>query len=234
MNEHGQGHGQGQGQGTSSEAELSRRDALAAMGVASLAAALGTTPETVEAAMKVAQAAAQPQQGLQQQPVPGVYKPRFFRPHEWRTVRVLADLVIPRDERSGSATDAGVPEFMDFIMNDRPGMQAGMRGGLRWLDNHSNRRFGKRFIEVTAVQRTSILNEIAIPARARPEVSHGVSFFTSFRDLTAGGFWSSRIGVRDIGYIGNQFAQWNGCPPAALQRLGVSEAVMTGRVPFQR
>jgi hypothetical protein len=207
--------------------DLSRREAIAVMSVASIATVLGVPPETVEGAMRAAQQAVQ-------QPAPGGYAPKFFRPHEWRTVRVLADLVIPRDERSGSATDAGVPEFIDFTLNDRAGMQEPMRGGLRWLDNHSNGRFGKRFIELTPAQQTSILDEIAFPARARPEVSHGVSFFNSFRDLTASGFWSSRIGVRDIGYIGNSFTQWNGCPPAALQRLGVSEDVMNSRVPFQR
>jgi hypothetical protein len=224
--------------GSDNDNGISRREVVAFLGIAPLAAALGVPPETVEGAMRVAQQAAaqqqRQQQGPQQQPAPGVYKPRFFTPHEWRTVRVLADLVIPRDERSGSATDAGVPEFMDFMMIDRPNMQLGMRGGLRWLDNHSNMRFNKRFVELTSAQQTSILDEIAFPARAKPDVSHGVSFFTSFRDLTAGGFWSSRIGVRDIGYVGNEFTQWNGCPPAALQRLGVSEDAMNTRIPFQR
>jgi gluconate 2-dehydrogenase gamma chain len=216
--------------------DISRREMVAFLGIVPLAAALGVPPETVEGAMRVAQQAAQQQaQGAQQQPAPGVYKPKFFTPHEWRTVRVLADLVIPRDERSGSATDAGVPEFIDFMMMDRPNMQLSMRGGLRWMDNHSNARFGKRFIELTPTQQTSILDEIAYPRRAKmEEVGHGVTFFTSFRDLTAGGFWSSRIGVKDIGYIGNQFTQWNGCPPAALQRLGVSEDAMNSRIPFQR
>ncbi|MGH7471580.1 MAG: gluconate 2-dehydrogenase subunit 3 family protein [Longimicrobiales bacterium] len=206
--------------------DVTRRDALTVMSIVPLAAALGVTPDVIERAMQGVQQA-------QQQQTP--FKPKFFSAHEWRTVRVLVDLIIPRDERSGSATDAGVPEFMDFIMIDRPGMQAQMRGGLRWLDNESVDRFGKRFVEVTATQKTSVLDDIAWPRRARPEMSQGVAFFNYIRDLTAGGFWSSRIGVRDIGYIGNQFlAEWNGCPPEAMDRLGVNPELMTSRIPFQR
>jgi gluconate 2-dehydrogenase gamma chain len=116
--------------------DISRRDAIAIVGLASLAASLGTTPDVLEGAIAAAQQAQQQQQAGQK-PVPGVYKPRFFNAHEWRTLRVLVDLIIPRDERSGGATDAGVPEFLDFMMMDRPTLQLQMRGGLRWMDNHS-------------------------------------------------------------------------------------------------
>jgi gluconate 2-dehydrogenase gamma chain len=217
--------------------DISRRDALTIMSVAPLAAAFGTTPEIVEGAIHAAQQAQRQQQHPRaggQKPAPGVYKPQFFTPHEWRTVRVLVDLIIPRDERSGSATDAGVPEFLDFMMTDRPTLQLQMRGGLRWIDNHSNTRFSKRFVSLTEKEQTSILDEIAYPQKAASAVSQGVGFFNFFRDMTAAGFWSSRIGVQDIGYIGNQWTNWNGCPPAALQRLGVNEGMMTTRIPFQR
>jgi hypothetical protein len=213
--------------------DISRRDAIAIVGLASLAASLGTTPEVLEGAIAAAHQAQQQQQPGQK-PVPGVYKPRFFNAHEWRTLRVLVDLIIPRDERSGGATDAGVPEFLDFMMMDRPTLQLQMRGGLRWMDNHSSTRFSKRFIALTARQQTTILDEVAFPERAAPDVSHGVGFFTFLRDMTAAGFWSSRIGVKDIGYMGNEWTTWNGCPPAALQRLGVNESDMNSRVPFQR
>lgn len=215
--------------------EISRRDAVAIMAMAPLAASLGTTPDVIERAMAAAEQAQQQQSPTAgQQPAPGNYKPKFFRPHEWRTVRVLSDLIIPRDERSGSATDAGVPEFMDFMMIDRTSMQLQMRGGLRWLDNRSNHRFGKRFIALTRAQQSAVLDEIAYPDKAAPAVSHGVAFFNFFRDLTAAGFWSSRIGVKDIGYIGNEWRQWDGCPPGAMQRLGVSHDLMKSRIPFQR
>ncbi len=218
----------------SNDHEVSRRDALAIMAIVPLAAALGTTPDVIERAMSAAEHARVQQQSPGQKPTPGVYKPQFFNPHEWLSVKVLADIIIPRDARSGSATDAGVPEFMDFMMIDRPNMQLQMRGGLRWLDNHSNTRFSKRFAELTEAQRASVLDEIAYPAKAAAEVSHGVTFFNFFRDLTAAGFWSSRIGVKDIGYIGNEWREWDGCPPAAMHRLGVSHDDMKTRVPVQR
>jgi hypothetical protein len=149
--------------------------------------------------------------------------PRFFTPHEWRTVRVLVDLIIPRDERSGSATDAGVPEFMDFIMVDQPGARTAMRGGLRWVDHECERRFGKTFVDCAHAQQTALLDDIAWPARAKPEMSQGVAFFNNFRDLTASGFWSSRMGVADLRYIGNAVVrEWKGCPEEALKKLGVS------------
>jgi gluconate 2-dehydrogenase gamma chain len=153
------------------------------------------------------------------------YAPKFFTAAEFRTARILADMVIPRDERSGNASDAGVPEFMDFTMNDRPNSQKWMRDGLTWIDAESNKRFAKGFADATESQRAAILNDIAWPARANPSMGDGVNFFNRFRDLTATGFFSSQIGVKDLKYQGNTFApDWNGCPPAALQKLGVTYA----------
>jgi gluconate 2-dehydrogenase gamma chain len=151
------------------------------------------------------------------------YAPKFFTAAEFRTARILADTIIPRDERSGNASDAGVPEFMDFMMIDRPNNQTWMRAGLAWLDAQSNTRFSKPFADATDTQRDQILNDIAWPARAPATMTDGVSFFNRFRDLTSSGFWSSRIGVKDLQYKGNLFvAEWNGCPPAALKKLGVN------------
>ena len=153
----------------------------------------------------------------------GAFEPKFFTPHEWETVRLLADLVMPKDERSGSATDAAVPEFMDFIMIDRPDGQTAMRGGLGWLDAECRKRFGKTFVACADAERAQVLDDIAWPERAKPAFTHGVAFFTRFRDLTASGFWSSKMGVEDLQYMGNQFvAEWNGCPPAAIRKLGLS------------
>jgi hypothetical protein len=153
------------------------------------------------------------------------FVPAFFTPHEYETVRVLVDLIIPRDERSGSATDAGVPEFMDFMMADDstpPEARTAMRGGLAWLDAECVRRFGTPFVGCAAAERTALLDDIAWPARARPELSNGVAFFSAFRDLTASGFWSSEMGVQDLQYRGNAFVpQWTGCPDAALRKVGV-------------
>jgi gluconate 2-dehydrogenase subunit 3-like protein len=153
------------------------------------------------------------------------YAPKFFTAAEYRTVRVLGDMILPRDDRSGSASDAGVPEFMDFTMTDRPRSQDWMRKGLAWIDAQSQSRFGKPFADASQSQREAILNDIAWPDKAPASMADGVGFFNRFRDLTATGFWSSEVGVKDLRYMGNVFApNWNGCPPEALKKLGVSYA----------
>ena len=136
---------------------------------------------------------------------------------------MLVDIVIPKDDRSGSATDAGVPEFMDFMMVDQPDRRTAMRGGLAWIDLECQRRFDKRFLTCTAQERAAVLDDIAWPQKAKPEFAHGVAFFNSFRDLTAAGFFSSKMGVEDLKYMGNVVVQeWKGCPDEALKRLGVT------------
>lgn len=151
------------------------------------------------------------------------FVPRFFTAPEFKLVSTLADIIIPKDERSGSASDAGVPEFMDFMMIDQPARQVAMQGGLAWLDHECQQRFDKVFLDCSDEQRRIVLDDIAWPAQAKPEVAHGVAFFTSFRDLTAAGFWTTRMGIDDLEYIGNRsVARWNGCPDAALKKLGVS------------
>ena len=137
-------------------------------------------------------------------------------------MRLLVDLIIPKDERSGSATDAAVPEFMDFMMIDQPARQTAMRGGLGWLDRECVSRFDKTFVACAPAERTQVLDDIAWPRRARPALSHGVSFFNGFRDLTASGFWSSRMGVEDLQYMGNTYvAEWKDPPPEVLKKLGL-------------
>ena len=151
------------------------------------------------------------------------FVPKFFTATEFRLVRILADIVIPKDDRSGSATDAGVPEFMDFMMIDQPARQVAMRGGLAWLDVECQKRFDKTFLDCADTERTAVLDDIAWPSRAKPEFGHGVAFFNNFRDLTASGFWTTRMGIDDLQYMGNRsVARWNGCPPEALKKLGVS------------
>ena len=150
------------------------------------------------------------------------YEPKFFTPHEWETTRVLVDLVIPRDGRSGSATDAGVPEFMDFVLTDEPGRQTAMRGGLAWLDHECDDRYGKTLVACTDGERAAVLDDIAWPKRAKPALAPGVAFFNAFRDLTASGFWSSKMGVQDLRYMGNVVVpEWKGCPDEQLRKLGV-------------
>ena len=196
--------------------EMNRRAALKVLGLAPLAASIGVAPDHLD---RVTRAVAQLEQT-------GVAAPTFFSAHEWSTVRLLVDYIIPRDERSGSATDAKVPEFIDFLMADNDASLASrtaMHGGLAWLDNECEHRLMKTFVGATDAQRRQVLDDIAWPKKARPEMHYGVVFFSRFRDLTASGFFSSQMGWQDVQYKGNvALPAWNGCPPAALAKLGVS------------
>ena len=166
---------------------------------------------------------AQPAQAAQRRAgAPRRFKPKFFTAHEYATVRVLVDLIIPKDERSGSATDAGVPEFMDFMMNDQPTRQTAMRGGLAWIDLECQDRFDKRFLDAPPPSAPPCSTTSPGRQKAKPEFAHGVAFFNSFRDLTASGFWSSKMGVADLKYMGNVMVpEWKGCPDEALKKLGL-------------
>jgi len=150
-------------------------------------------------------------------------EPRFFTAHEYATVRKLADMILPADDRSGSASEAGVPEFIDFMMIDRPDGQLPMRGGLAWMDLEATERFGERLIHCTEAECEELLDDLAWPERAPEALSHGVAFFSAFRDLTATGFWTSKMGIEDLEYMGNRYRNsWNGCPPEQLRRLGLT------------
>jgi gluconate 2-dehydrogenase gamma chain len=212
---------------------ISRRVALKVLGAAPIIG-VGAFVEQQQQQQQTRQTHEAPNQPARdtKQPAPSQPKPKFFTQRELRTVRVLADDVIPRDERSGSASDAKVAEFMDFnlsVEETTPETRVGWRGGLRWMDTESRRRFGVPYASATAAQRHQILDDIAWPDRVRPELRHGAAFFARFRDMAASGFFSSAIGFRDLQYIGNTFVpQWNGCPEAALRKLGVSYSEGSG------
>jgi gluconate 2-dehydrogenase gamma chain len=209
--------------------EIKRRQVLQILGATPAAAALALTPEAAAQTAKPATppAAAQKDQQGAKTAARGPFKPKFFSAHEYATVVMLADIIIPKDERSGSASDAGVPQFIDFTMADtladQPERLTAMRGGLKWLDGECLKRFGMPFVKSTEAQRTEVLDAIAYPKKAKPEVSHGVRFFNMFRDVVATGFWTSKMGMQDLQYIGNvPVGQWTGSPPEALQKAGVS------------
>ncbi|PYR28420.1 MAG: transcriptional initiation protein Tat [Acidobacteria bacterium] len=197
--------------------KISRRTALQLVGAAPVAAAMAWTPAEAEQAHTHAQ---QARAAAAKQSKP--YKPKFFTAHEYATVAVLVDLIIPKDDRSGSATDAGVPEFMDFMMIDQPQRQVAMRGGLALIDRMCEELFAKRFVACADEQRRHVLDAIAYTTDVPPARAHAVAFFNSFRDLTASGFWTTKMGIADLQYQGNVFLnEWNGCPEEALTKLGV-------------
>jgi len=137
------------------------------------------------------------------------------------TITILADIIIPKDEVSGSASDAKVPEFIEFIVKDMPSHQVPMRGGLRWLDVQCLNRYNATFKDSAKEQQLEIVNEIAYPQQAKPEMQQGVAFFNRMRDLTASGFFTTEIGVKDLGYVGNVPNKWEGVPADILKQYGM-------------
>lgn len=187
--------------------DLSRREVLGLLGLALAAGATGCRPETLRKAATRA--------------VP--YTPTYFTADEYATVTALSDLTLPADLRGPSASEAGVPEFIDFVMTEEMDNRERMRTGLAWLDSESHTRFGAPFVAVTEGQQKAILNDIAWPKSATPEFEGAAKFFNEFRNLTATGYWSSQVGVEDLKYIGNTFVtEWTGCPEPQLKKLGVS------------
>jgi gluconate 2-dehydrogenase subunit 3-like protein len=161
----------------------------------------------------------------------------FFTPHEMATIAILADIIIPRDDISGSASDAKVPDFIEFMVKDRPENQIPMRGGLRWLDVESLKRFEKPFKDLDQKQQLNIVDDIAYPEitykdekgnkvqkgrKAKTGMAQGIAFFNLMRDMTASGFYTSEIGVKDVGYAGNTPNKWNGVPDDVLKQYGLA------------
>ena len=138
------------------------------------------------------------------------------------TITILGDIIIPKDEISGSASDAKVPDFIEFIVKDMPEHQVPMRGGLRWLDMQCLKRYEKTFKDCNQAQQMEMVDEIAWPKKAKPQMRQGVSFFSLMRNLTATGFYTSEIGVKDVGYLGNTPNQWNGVPDDVLKQYGLA------------
>src|ERR1039457_4308817 len=186
--------------------DVTRRNLIQILGIAPAAAAAQTQAGHTHAAPPA--------------PAKQAYQRKVFDDHQWRSMRVLCDLIIPADEHSGSATAAGVPEFIDDWLDFRAredgnrDLAAGGRGGLAWLDLESTRLFEKAFAASAPVEQKQILDRIAWPARAAAEDGRWAAFFIRFRDLTVSGFFSSKMGVADLPYLGNKaVAEWQGCDP---------------------
>lgn len=148
---------------------------------------------------------------------------KFFTDDELATIAVLSDIIIPKDEVSGSATEAGVPAFIEFIVKDMPEHQTPMRGGLRWLDIQCMKRYEKGFKDCTPQQQIEMVDLIAYPEKVKgnKELTQGVAFFSKMRDLTVTGFYTTQMGFKDLGYVGNTPNQWNGVPDDVLKQYGV-------------
>ena len=209
---------------------MNRRESLKALGITSLSAAVlveackGKTnsKEAVTAGASTTEATPDrlPNELEREN---ALEKEKFFTTAELATITVLADIIIPKDEKSGSASDAGVPAFIEFIVKDMPDHQVPMRGGLRWLDVTCLKRYEKSFVDCSKEQQLQLIDEIAYPALAKPEMQQGVTFFNRMRSLTASGFFSSKIGMEDIVYMGNRPNKWEGVPADDIKKYGLED-----------
>ena len=147
---------------------------------------------------------------------------KIFSDHERNTIAVLSDIIIPADGVTGSATEAKVPQFIETISIDMPQHQVPLKGGLRWLDMQCLKLYEKPFVDCTKPQQIEFVDQIAYPAKAKPAMQQGVSFFTLMRSLVISGYYTSEMGIKDIGYMGNKPNQWNGVPDDVLKQYELS------------
>jgi gluconate 2-dehydrogenase gamma chain len=146
----------------------------------------------------------------------GKYAPKYFSAHQYESLTTLCDAILPKDEKSAGAVEAGAPEFIDLLTSENEEFQLILGGGLMWLDNLCADRYQKTFLQCTPVQRKEVLDLIAYRKNAQsdPSLSQGVVFFAHLRQMTCDGFYTSKIGIEDLQYIGNTaLAEFPGCPP---------------------
>ena len=147
----------------------------------------------------------------------------YFDEHELTTIAILCDIILPATATAGSATDAEVPAFIEFIVKDLPDNQLPIRGGLMWLNSESNRRFDKIFAECNDTQQIEIIDDVAYPDDdgEKPELAPGIKFFDKIRGLVVTGYYTSKIGLEDLGYKGNTPNVWDGVPQDVLDKHGM-------------
>lgn len=146
----------------------------------------------------------------------GKYAPKYFSAEQYATVTALCHMILPKDEKSGGAVEAGAPEFIDLLTSENKKFQLRLGGGLMWLDHFSNQRYGNSFVACTPEQKKETLDLIAFRKNARTDhtLSQGVSFFALIRNMTCDAFYTSKIGIEDLQYIGNtSLSDFPGCPP---------------------
>ena len=144
----------------------------------------------------------------------------FFTEEERKKLDVLVDIILPAGDDSGSATEAGVPDFIEFMMKDQPSFQTPMRGGLMWLDNYSDDTYGKKFLNLSEKERMEVIDLIAWPDKAPKALGGAVRFFNTLRNLTCTGYFTSEIGFKYIGYKGNTPNVWDGVPDEVMKKHG--------------
>lgn len=190
---------------------VARRDILKTL---ALGAVGGSVLQVIPAA--AAEYAHQLVQNEKAESPAGKYAPKYFSAHQYETLSSLCDSIIPKDDHSGGAVEAGAPEFIDLLTSENEEYQAKLGGGLMWLDNFCTDRYEKQYLDCTPEQGEEVLDLIAYRKNAKQnaEVSQGVAFFAFLRQLTCDGFYTSKIGIADLGYVGNTaLGEFPGCPP---------------------
>jgi gluconate 2-dehydrogenase gamma chain len=145
----------------------------------------------------------------------GAYTPKFFQARQYKTLQALCQTIIPSDAGSGGAMEAGAPEFIDLLTSENPKYQLKLGGGIMWLDAECSDRYGKTYLDCAPEQQKEVLDLIAYRKNAEKDtsLSPGVEFFALLREMTADGFFTSQIGIKYLGYIGNTYLlSFNGCP----------------------
>ncbi len=189
---------------------LSRRDVLKSIAICGAGSALSVIP--IEAAEQAHQSIAAEKAKHPR----AAYAPKFFSPHQYKTLRTLCETILPADADCGGAIEAGAPEFIDLLTSENADYQTRLGGGLQWLDSTCSDRYGKLFAECAPAQQKEMLDAIAFRKNADEDasLSQGVEFFSFLRNFTADGFFTSAIGIKYLGFMGNTFVPtWKGCPP---------------------
>jgi len=188
---------------------------------------LGNVPEPLARDVAANQAGYGTDPDLVKEWKPGGPWPLTLTANGRRTTQALCDLIIPADDHSPAASAVGVVDFIDEWISAPYPNQRGDRdivlAGLSWIDAEATRRFGKGFADITDAQKSAIADDICAPAEATPEFAKAAKFFAKFRDLTAGGFYTTPIGMKDIGYTGNVVLdRFDGPPLEALKKAGLA------------
>jgi|SRR5579862_823967 len=180
-----------------STGDLSRRDALRQLGLGAAASV------SLEAAQHAHEAVAL-------QKTKGEYAPKYFTAREYQTLRRLADLIMP------GSLDAGATEFIDYLSSQNKEMGEIYTGGIFWLDTETNRRYNAAFLEAKPAEQTALLDLIAYRRNMTPELAPGIHFFAWMRNMVVDAYYTSPVGVKDIGYMGNQALSEFSVPAEAL------------------
>jgi gluconate 2-dehydrogenase gamma chain len=194
-----------------SSRSVSRRDILKTLGMGAIA---GGMLRTIPA--QAAEYAHHMVMSEKAAAATGAYTPKYFSAHQYKTLQTLCQTIIPADEDSGGAIEAGAPEFIDLISSENEIYSLKLGGGLMWLDEACIDRYGKVYLDCAPEQQKEILDLIAYRknAKADSSLSQGIEFFSFLRNMTADGFFTSKIGIEYLGYIGNTFlTEFKGCPP---------------------